>query len=331
MEREDLNLLEKYLKGETTPEQTEYVRDLLIRQSIGDDEPAGQLLLKEWEQTSKENQSGIDINETWLAFKQKMQTRKLDDNAPTRWKRFLVAASLAAILVSSAVVYFINSDARKQVVLKEEVTYITKSASRGEKLNISFPDGSFIKLNSSSRLLIPSNYNDDRTVFLEGEAFFEVQKYENRPFKVITGQVTTEVLGTSFNVNAIKNNDEVSIAVVEGRVRVANQKHSIELYPQEMTRVNPNSQSITKTNFDIESVTGWRNNILIFNKVSFDETIEILKAWYGVEFIIEGEITPKGMYSGRFENKSLQLVLEGLGFSSAFNFRIVDKVVYLRF
>lgn len=336
MNREALRLISRYLKGETTPEEDQYVRDLLSKNEHDDD--VSQLLSQEWERTSEQNEFNVDLGESWNEFKLKTRTsgdgkEKLRKPAPR--KRFskriafiLATVTIVLLSLSGIYVYRVYDTGRAAT----EMAYTIKQTGLGEKLNLSLPDGSFIKLNSSTQLRIPDNYNTgtERVVYLDGEAFFEVARDESKPFKVISGSITTEVLGTSFNVNTTTG-DDVRVAVVTGKVRVANDNHVIILHPREMTTMGPATEVPAKETVDLDFVAGWRNNLLIFDKVSFEETINKIEQWYGVKFIIEGRPQHTGKYSGRFENKSLQLVLDGLGFSSAFEYKIIDKTVYLKF
>ncbi|MDN5202179.1 FecR domain-containing protein [Fulvivirgaceae bacterium BMA10] len=336
MKQEDLRLFKKYLEGSTSQEENLIIRNMMFQ--FEEDEGLKQLLLEEWRQTSSKNELSLDMDEAWQEIK-KVMLNNNDFRLPTRptktirWPGMAVAASVV-LAVAIGTLFFpqwFDNDTKERIPV--EAVYIQKQTGKGEKLNISLPDGSFIKLNSSTRLSIPSNYhsNDEREVYLEGEAFFEIAKFEKKPFKVITGEVTTTVLGTSFNVKAPSNDKKVSVALVEGKVKVANANGEIILDTNEMTTVQSSTDNLSKSSFDVEEVTGWRNNLLIFNEVPFYEIIEKLEQWYGVEIEIKGDPVADKKYSGRFENKSLALVLEGLGFSSAFDYEIKDKSVFLNF
>lgn len=341
MDHEELDLLRRYLRGEATPKEENYIRQWLITHEA--DENVRRLLQEEWMLTSADNELNHDMDVEWRAFKQKVSHPRRTEHVKeaTRSKRFLLwspltlmTVSVIAVLLSSVFLYFLFQNTDPAVpATQEEVAYTIKKTNRGEKLNVTLPDGSSIKLNSSSELRIPDDYNagKERVVFLNGEAFFEVVRDENKPFKVISGKVTTQVLGTSFNVNTLSPSEEVSVAVVTGKVRVANIEKEIILYPEEMTTVGASTVNPSKKTFDMDLVTGWRNNLLIFEKASLEEIIDKMEQWYGVTFVIEGKPHSRGKYSGRFENKSLSLVLEGLGFSSEFEYRIDGKTVHLKF
>lgn len=329
MKQGDLKLLKKYLEGKTSPEENLIVRELLVR-NVGDDE-LKQWLFKEWQQTSIQKELPLDIDAAWPEVKKAM----LPDSKPSTiwWPRIAAAASVALVVALGVLFFQPLPDNTTNSNITAEPEYFQKQTGKGEKLNISLPDGSFIKLNASTRLKIPANYhtNNERVVYLQGEAFFEVAKFEKKPFKVITGEVTTTVMGTSFNVRAPLDDDQVSVALVEGKVSVANVKDEIMLEPAEMTTVQSSIEKLSKKTFDIETITGWRHNLLIFDEIPFQEIIVKLEQWYGVEFEISGAPLADKKYSGRFENKSLALVLEGLGFSSTFDYEIKNKSVFLNF
>ena len=330
MKQEDLGLLKKYLEGKTSAEENLIIQDILTLYE--NDHELKQWLFEAWQKTSTKKELSLDIDESWVEIKKAISS----NTKPTKgihWPQIGVAASIVLAVTLGALFFQQMSNGNSTGSATEEVAFIKKQTGKGEKLNISLSDGSFIKLNASTELSIPANYYsyDERVVYLKGEAFFEVAKFEGKPFKVITGKVTTTVMGTSFNVKAPLGNDQVSVALVDGKVRVAYAKDEIILNPAEMTTVQPLTDELSKKTFDIEVITGWRNNLLIFDEIPFGEIIERLEQWYGVEFKINGAPSADKKYSGRFENKPLALVLEGLGFSSAFDYEIKDKSVVLNF
>ncbi|MCD8262635.1 MAG: FecR domain-containing protein [Bacteroides sp.] len=95
---------------------------------------------------------------------------------------------------------------------------------------IELKDGSRVTLNRYSALTVPQNFKGTaREVTLRGEALFEVVKNAGKPFRVLTGEVTVEVLGTVFNVNAYRENPEIVTTLLEGRVAVKEAENGQEL------------------------------------------------------------------------------------------------------
>jgi len=195
------------------------------------------------------------------------------------------------------------------------------------------PDGSAIYLNSGSTLKIPKKFAaDKRTVFLEGEAFFEVTEDKSRPFTIYSGSLSTTALGTSFNVRAYPEEEKLSVALVTGKVKVVNAEIDTFqiLIPNEQIIFNTKEQEFKKQAFDIELITGWQKGLLIFQDSDFDEVVEKLERWYGVSFDIQKYPIYQKEYRGKFDNQSLDEVLQVMSFTSGFTYEINDKNVIIK-
>ena len=115
-----------------------------------------------------------------------------------------------------------------------EIRYNRLVVPRGADFSFELPDGTFIVLNSESVLRFPVQFAaDNRTVYLEGEAYFEVTKNENSPFKVITGERKVTVLGTKFNISSYSDDPNWSTTLVEGKVSVSDNGKLHVLHPSE--------------------------------------------------------------------------------------------------
>src|SRR5690606_36229691 len=93
---------------------------------------------------------------------------------------------------------------------------------RGGQYQVSLPDGTKVWLNADSKLYYPRAFSGNtRTVQMEGEAYFEVAKDEQKPFIVQTNRQKVEVLGTHFNVNAYSEEPISAVSLLEGKVKVS--------------------------------------------------------------------------------------------------------------
>ena len=179
---------------------------------------------------------------------------------------------------------------------------------------------------------------DVREVYLEGEAFFDVAPNPDRPFIVRTGNISTKVLGTSFNIRTYPEEEAVKVAVVTGKVMVESKTEAkdqqanqpILLKPSEMVTYDKKKLTAEVAPIDIENIIAWNNDILIFNNARFSEVVDQLERWYGVEFKIQrGEPIKKG-FSGVFENQSLEYVLEGISYTSDFQYELHGNTVIIK-
>jgi transmembrane sensor len=107
-------------------------------------------------------------------------------------------------------------------------------------------DGSIVKLEKNSRLKYPVDFGGSkREVYLEGGAFFEIQKNPKRPFLVFSNGLVTRVLGTSFHIKAYQKDPNVTVAVKSGRVSVYADRSDARQDPEVKGVVlTPNQQAV---------------------------------------------------------------------------------------
>ena len=246
-------------------------------------------------------------------------------------KALKVAASLAIIFVFAFVI--IQLRPFREAPAPESV-YLTKQNPVGQKLVTWLEDGTKVHLNAGSSLRYPESFSDSsRLVYLEGEAYFEVTEDTNRPFVVKTGIVQTTVLGTSFNVRAYPDESRVEVAVAEGKVKVGHESRSASfkytLTRHQMTSYDLSAKKAIKQDFDPSIVLAWTKGIIHFKNANIREIIGTLERWYGVTFVVNRALDLEKDFSFRYEQKSLEEILEGLGFAFAFEYEIQDKIVTL--
>ena len=138
----------------------------------------------------------------------------------------------------------------------------------GQKSIIYLSDGTKVVLNAESSMEFDEDFgNVTREVMLTGEAFFEVAKDANKPFIIKAGEVTTTVLGTSFNVNAYPEMNGVQVAVMTGKVAVENTSitgNSVSLKPTEMVTYDAKTGAMTASAFLPEEIISWKDGIIYF-------------------------------------------------------------------
>ena len=223
-------------------------------------------------------------------------------------------------------------------VADTEVAYVEKLNEYGQKSTISLPDGSQVKLNSGSKLVFPRSFAaNTREVFLEGEAFFEVEKNPGRPFIVRSGDLVTTVLGTSFNIKAYPEEEAIAVTVATGKVKVrkdAATDESTKTTHQEM-ELSPNQQAIysltgdgiTKHDVDATKYLSWSNGTLHFEETRFEEVIITLSRWFDVEFEVVNEGLNDCLIIGEYKNASMHTVLESLKVVLGIEYEFTEKGV----
>ena len=197
----------------------------------------------------------------------------------------------------------------------DSVTYNTLYNPRGSKVvNLTLADGTRVWLNSESSLRYPVSFaGKDRKVRITGEAYFEVAKNISKQFIVDADGVSTEVLGTHFNVNAYKDDGHTAVTLLQGVVRVAFSGSSVIIKPGQQA-VATDDVHIIK-NPDLESVMAWKNGEFIMKSADIHSIMRQVARWYDVEVVYEGGI-PAARISGEVSrNLNLAQILQVLKYS----------------
>jgi len=196
---------------------------------------------------------------------------------------------------------------------------------KGGQYQIRLPDGSKVWLNAASKLIYPVTFigRGQREVTLSGEAYFEIAKDKQHPFKVkSTGQVV-EVLGTHFNINSYADEGSVKTTLLEGSVKV----NVAVLKPGEQALLQNNVIKVAEVNPD--DAIAWKNGEFVFNDEPLQNIMRKIARWYDVDIIYK-DINPNKPFGGsvsRFEN--ISKVLEKLELTGSVHFKIEGKTIYV--
>jgi len=247
------------------------------------------------------------------------------------WSPWIRRAAVFFLVVSFGGAIFFISD-NVQTTSSEVVTeYIEKSTQKGQKLTTYLPDGSKVTLNSNTKINYERPFNgNERNVELVGEAFFEVVKDSLKPFIVVSGDISTTVLGTSFNINSISE-ERVEVSLVSGSVAVRNEgEKTVILHPGEIAIANK-SKTIEVGEFDYIKRIGWKDGVLVFSNATFTEIFKQLEGWYGVSIHIVGGVDEDFHYTAMYDNHTLKEVLQGIAFVQGFDFSIDGDIAEINF
>jgi len=219
------------------------------------------------------------------------------------------------------------------------IVSIEKKVLKGQKLKLYLPDGSKVALNSQSQIIYPEKFSEsDRIVEIEGEAFFEVKKDSLRPFIVKSKSMITEVLGTTFNFSAYPSSENTTVSLLEGKVKVSLVEHpgesaetgrSVFLLPGEEVNLNEKSGEYEKRDIKNMDELQWMDGVLSFRNATLSEVFEKLEMWYGVDFVVTGELPRDEVVTGEFKNEYLDNILQSICYTVKFNYKIDGDSVYV--
>ncbi|AWO00369.1 hypothetical protein DLD77_00925 [Chitinophaga alhagiae] len=198
-------------------------------------------------------------------------------------------------------------------------------------------DGTRVWLNNNSRLTYPKQFSGkERTVTLEGEAFFDVSPRPEQPFIVEAATIRVNVLGTSFNLRAYgpAHNAPRSMeaVLVSGKIAIADHlgEHLATLTPGQMASFVKNSHYLSVKNVNTAAYTSWRNGQIMLTAVNLPAITRKLTELYGVNFSVDPAIKDTTLYTFSFsKTKPIEEVMEMLGFIAPVSYKVQGKNIQL--
>lgn len=306
----DFEKIANYLVGEVTDEEKESLEAWL------ESSPSNEILFNKikrvWEASEvSEEAFNPDVALAWEKV-QKVNNAKVlpylnnaNTNASKPWYLY-IAASLV-LLASVAIGWF----ALKEDHFIQKLTLQTEKVKAHKKGEVTLADGSKVWLNSHTQLYYPETFDQDRIVYLEGEAFFEVVRDEAKPFFIYTGKGVTKVLGTSFNINT--ENKTIVVTVANGQVALypdGSPEKQVVLEKGERGVFKKKDKAISKIkNTDINYLS-WRTGILTFEDASLSTVAEALSKHYHVAIDLKEGNSNHCRLTSTFKNQTLEEVLE---------------------
>jgi ferric-dicitrate binding protein FerR (iron transport regulator) len=157
----------------------------------------------------------------------------------------------------------------------------------GGVFQVSLPDGSRIWLNAASSVKYPLKFRDNRTVILNGQAYFEIAPDAKQPFIVKVGEMEVQVLGTSFDVMAYSDEQVVNTTLIAGAVKVLRGSATALLHPGQQSKLTPATGEMEVQAADLENVLAWRNGKFELENTDLPTFLRQLARWYDIEIAIE--------------------------------------------
>ena len=204
----------------------------------------------------------------------------------------------------------------------------------GKRTDLTLSDGTKVWINSGSRLVYPAVFKgDNREVYLEGEAIFDVTHNSQRPFKVFSTNQEVRVLGTVFNVSSYRDDEKSSTVLKSGSVLVTyakNDEKYFQIAPGTRSSYNSATREVEiQDAVNIDEYFGWREGFLSFKNHDFEYIATKLSRYYGVEIIVKGEQLRADTYSGKIDLKEdVNSVIQTIGEAYQFSIkRQADKII----
>jgi len=259
--------------------------------------------IKEWLKDSPAHQEELYRERQFfgaMIMNSEPQTKKnIVDKLPVHRRLIRECIKVAAlVLVAIGTTLFfvhINEATEKQPLLSVTVP-------AGQRANVLLPDGTNVWLNARTQIKYPGVFsNGKREIQLDGEAFFEVNKDEDKPFIVHTSTCEIEVLGTKFNVDAYSDSEDFHTALMEGSVRIvdkADRSYPLILQPNDLATFK-DGVFITEKITDYEYYR-WREGLVCFRELGFIQLMHRFEKCYGIRIQINNPRLAEYAFTGKF-------------------------------
>jgi ferric-dicitrate binding protein FerR (iron transport regulator) len=223
---------------------------------------------------------------------------------------FSVAAVVIPLVLLFGWIVLSNPDAQ----IFGNPTYAEIYVPRGDNARIFFQDGTQAYLNADTKIRYPKKFGlFKRKVFLSGEAYFIVSPNKHRPFIVNTGSADVRVLGTSFNVKAYNDDEQIKVVLDEGKITFDTPTNRYKVAPGQQIVYDKTAGACTIQNLPQSSnISLWKYQITYLNDTPLSEVIRTLERKYDVSFHIKDPEVLKYTYTLTTRQTSLEEILSEL-------------------
>ena len=248
-----------------------------------------------------------------------------------RARRYRIARSL--LKYAAIILLFVSFSAVGWNYFKPE-TYVTIALGDSESVKkVTLDDGSVVWLRGNSVLKIPQSFSAvNRTVSLQGEAFFDVAKNAQYPLYVSTNYVNIKVLGTAFNVKTDEKHQNVETVLARGKVALLDKQWNpiLDMSPGEKVTYDNNKNEYATEVVDVNVCTAWRLNQFVFENVTLREIVNQLSVKFNVNINLEStKLAQRKFRCVINEDESLPDILKLLKYLAPIQYRIEGKEIFI--
>ena len=235
------------------------------------------------------------------------------------WLGLRAAAAALVLLIAGVGTFVVGRGPVASLYEKGAADYVTR---RGEKLDVTLPDGSALTLNTETDLDVVFDGRRRTVEVLRGQAFFNVAKDPSRPFVVVAGGKQIVAVGTAFDVRL--DQGRVEVQLVEGHVVVENAEAPGSVSPPardstESVHLNPGEalvatgkQVVRTAAEDQERLLKWRDGLIEFDNTSLADAVAEFNRYSAQTITIEDPKIATLPISGVFRTNSQRKFLEAV-------------------
>lgn len=194
-----------------------------------------------------------------------------------------------------------------------------------------FEDGTTVHLNYNTTLMYPPHFSAvSRTVYLDGEAYFQVAKDSERPFRVVTRDGVVKQYGTSFNVNTYAGCTKV--VLVEGSVSVVpNDGDEQMIHPGQLAVLHTDMPEAKISKVDIEPYVAWNSGRFVFDHCSLESLMDVMAGWYNKEVVFESDDIKQMRFTGDVDRYgSVVPIMKAIQRVTGLEIEVDEKTIMIR-
>ncbi|MBE9518348.1 MAG: FecR domain-containing protein [Bacteroidetes bacterium] len=299
--RDFSSLISRYLSGELHSEELSWFQEELRN------DPGKQAMLDEYRliwDSAVPGQS-YDLDAEWTLMQKKLPDFKIKSGHSLLFYAYRIAAVLVlGVLLSFSLIYVSRTVGMERVVAEND------------PVEVVLEDGTVVIVNRHSSLRYSRKYDqEERKVYLSGEAWFDVARDSTMPFVIDAGAALVEVLGTSFNVNAYKDNPTVEINVESGLVALSGKEDMKDLIVMKAGSggsYNKNQRELKLIPASDPNSISWKTRELFFDASTLREVAELLNKVYDTHIVIMNEELASCPITVTFRDQTLDAILNVL-------------------
>ncbi len=247
----------------------------------------------------------IDLDQNWQGVQSKVNQQKAG-NSKIFWR------------IAAAVVFIVSASFLAKSLLYSPPEQLSITAQ--EQSDFTLPDGSVVTLKKGATLKYPEEFEDERRVTFEGEAFFDVVSNPQKPFIINADDTETMVLGTSFNLKTATSHTGFELVLVEGKVSFSTPNEKVVLTPGQRVALGPNGL-LEKTENTNRNFQAWQTGTLVFENAKMSDVFQDIGNAYNVRFEMENAAFASCTLTARYDQEDLDSILNTLEilFNTSFN------------
>jgi len=335
----DLSLLASYLSGESSGKK--HIIDKWL-ESDPEHKRLYQIMKAAWD--IEEAQSPIsNLDKMWREIEKKSHFSRVDNDIKSThnkinkwfsayWLKPSPLIRIAASLILVAGLYLIIGKIANIFPFAGQPQYQIVTVPKGTHSELTLIDGTNIILDAGSTFKYPLKFADtERTVYLDGEAYFEVAHDSDKPFTVLSHNAKIRVLGTKFNIRGWGQTGNVGVVVTEGTVSLKSTDFgggdSVVISEGQLSVLRQNESPTSPRSVDVSRYLGWVRNDIIFDNAPVYEVLDQLDRWYDIRISLPDSSIGMERISIHITKKSLKDILDLLAALTGLSYEQKGKQV----